>query len=101
MMSSNEESDREIIYNYEVDLSFLLENNCEVTPFAFQPMYSEDEIDKQFRAYRLAENNTTNMSETREVGKSTDISWCQCTRCTPMESEIERKCCKSSHEIPN
>ena len=71
----------------------------EVTPFAFQPMYSEDKIDKRLRAYRLAENNTTNTSETREVGKSTDISWCQCTR--PMESEIERKCCKSSPEIPD
>ena len=57
----------------------------------FQPMYSEDEIDKRLRAYRLAESNTTNMSETREVGKITDISWYQCTRCSPMESEIEKK----------
>ena len=100
-MSFNEDSDREIIYNFDVDLSFLLENNCEVTLFAFQPMYSEDEIDKQLRAYRLAENNATNTSETREVGKSTDISWCQCTRCSPMESEIERKRLKSSPEIPD
>ena len=76
-MSSDKESDREIIYNYDVDLSFLLENNCEVTPFAFQPMYCEDEIDKRLRGYRLAENNATNTNETREVGKITDISWCQ------------------------
>ena len=100
-MSSVEESDREIIYNYDVDSSFLLENNCEVTTFAFQPMYSEDGIDKRLRVYRLAENNSTNTSETREVGKSTYISWCQCPKCSPMESEIERKCCKGSPEIPD
>ena len=62
-------------------------------------MYSEDEIAKRWRAYRLAGNNVTNTSATREVGKSTCISWCQCTRCSSMESEIERKCCKSSPEI--
>ena len=63
-------------------------------------MYGEDKIDKQLKAYRLAENNATNTREIREVGKSTDISWYQCTRCSPMVSKIERKCCKCSHEIP-
>lgn len=102
MSSSSGEESSEDGERANVDLSFLLQNNGEVTPFSFQPMYSEVEIEERLNAYRYAkENPPPNINEFEDMQASTDINWCPCKMCSPMQSEAERKCCKDSCEIPD
>ena len=52
------------------DLFYLLENNGEVAPFAFQPMYETLEIEEWLKVYREARDNNTpegNESETKKL----------------------------------
>ena len=99
-MTSDEESDWEEEHDNDEDLFYLLENNGEVAPFAFQPMYETLEIEEWLKVYREArDNNTLEGNEVRDKETSVDVSWFECKKCSPMETEIERKCCKSSLEI--
>lgn len=97
MNFSDENSDSSEESDFDEDILLLDGEN--IRGFAFEPEYSEDEIEKRLREY-LQEKGDNNRDNEENISiKNTNEGLCKCGSCVVMQNAFEQVCCKSSEII--
>ena len=63
--------------------------------FAFEPEYTESEVDERLRAYPEFDDIDDENNSSVEL----EDGWCTCGKCVHMDNPDERVCCRSFNEI--